>query len=669
MESPMSTAPLESLAEDLRIRLPHSPPHFDPDRAAIDVFSDPFFYESDEQAERFATAREQYLSNSRTIRALWVDMIGNRYNFEVSIGVKPDRLEEYLAKVDVPTRQMLTKRHLELSYGGEFRTTTVHVGSSLDLLRNDPGSLNSDRVLDLAFLKELRLPDQDEKFLVPKRIYVRDCMRMIFGRFCQDADSEPKKRAEKRATAFVGSPGVGTSILFFLAALYQATSTNVIYYRKTMADGENVSVFVMIPSRASGGTKDVEVWFNRDMDPVRVDSKGGLNACSIDLMSFVIPRRQHYAFIDGPRHDATRDTCSGTYDYLCTSGGFRPLKLQEHEKRVWVLDGWTKAEVVQCLLLESVNEASALELYSLCGGMIRNVLRAAAGAKAEIETEFANRVRDLASSKWTKLAVASTSRPYSEEDLDQIRTIFVIGGNQAEDKMQALQIVDSEFVLKGLCSMSPVSVEALFAAYQLAGKSRGAKDAQGYYFKEVIHQWILLRKPLPVTNACRCTVEANEVLHMLTERKLYWIPDVSNFPTVDAALVYEDTLYAFQFVVGGGYQFDDTTFRRGFVNVVKSNRAFQNADLAVVVCFVTHVQDFNAPSSSFPTRTFCVDMTSVGSMATSIEGMMSEIAGEHSGFRRFRQWLCRKRQRRLHRPRGVWPDRTHSHQVYLHTKE
>jgi hypothetical protein len=662
MESNISSAPLDSLAEDLRTRLPHSPPHFDPDRAAIDVFSDPFFYESDEQAERFAAAREQYLSNSRTMQAVWVEMIGNRYNFEVSIGVKPDRLEEYLAKVDVPTRQRLTKRHLELSYGGEFRTTTVHVGSSLDLLRNNPGSRNHDRVLDLAFLKELRLPDQDEKFLVPKRIYVRDCMRMIYGRFCQDVDSDPKKRAEKRATAFVGSPGVGTSILFFVAALYQAATTNVIYYRKTIADGEGVSVFVMTPSSASGGTKDVEVWFNRDMDPVRVDSKGGLNACSIDLMNFVLPRRQHYAFIDGPRHDATRDTCSGTYDYLCTSGGFRPLKLQEHEKRLWVLDGWTKADVVQCMLLESVNEASALKLYSLCGGVIRNVLRAAAGAKAEIETELANRVRDLASSKWTKLAIASTSRPYSEEDLDQIRTMFA-AVNQADDKMQALQIVDSEFVLKRLCSIGPVDVEALFAAYQLAGKSRAAMDAQGYYFKEVIHQWILLRRPHPVTNACRCT-------EMMTERKLYWIPVVSNFPNVDAALIYEDALYAFQFAVGGGYKFDDTTFCRGFVDVINSNRAFQNADLAVVVCFVTNVvQGCNAPSSIFPTRTFCVDMTSVDSMATSIEGMMSEIAGEHSGFRRLRQWLCRRRQRRRFRPRGVWPDRTHSHQVYLHTKE
>lgn len=653
MTSNTTNAPLDSLAEDLRIHLPSSPPPFDPDRAAVAVFSDPFFYESVEQADRFEQVRQQVLSN-KTLQALWIKMMGHRSEFEMSIRVNPGRLRRYLDNVDLPTRKMLTKGHLEDSFGGEFRTTTVNVGSSLDILRNDPGSNSNDRVLDLAFLKELRLPDQDEMFLVPKRVYVRDCMRTIYGKFCNDVEEEPKKRAGKRATAFIGSPGVGKSIIFFLSALYQATTTNVIYYRKTIADDEKVSLFIMTPNITNDGNKSVDVWFNRDVSQQLVDSKGGLNACSVDLMTFVIPRRRHYAFIDGPRHDAKQDTFSGTYDYLCTSGGFRPLKLQEHEKRVWILDGWTKAEVVQCMQLQNVGETLALEHYSLCGGVIQNILRAAAGATAEIETEFTNRVSDLDPAKCATLAVASTSRNQEKEYPDQLRTMFA-AVKQSQDKMLALQVVDSEFVLSLLRSVVSVEIEALFAAYQLSGNSPAAKHAQGYYFEEIIHQWILLRKPHPVQKACWFAEGAKEVPQMLAESKLYWIPVVSNFPNIDSALVYDDTLYAFQFSVGGGHEFNDTTFRRGFVDVVRSNRAFQNVELAVVVCFVTSVQVFKAPSTSFPTRTFCVDMTSVQTMATAIECMMSEIAGGDSGFRRIRQLLCKKRRRRASPSRRAGP--------------
>lgn len=278
MTSNTTAAPLDSLAKDLRIGLPRTsplPPPFDPDDATVDVFSDPFFYESEEQAERFATARQHVLSNNMNMQAVWLEMMGSRAAFEVSIGVNPDRLDEYLANVDVPTRKGLTKRHWEESYGGEFETATVNIGSSLDPLRNDPGGNNNDRVLDLAFLNGLRLPDEDEKFLVPTSIYVRDCMRNIFARFCSDVEVEPKKGAGKRATAFIGSPGVGKSILFFLSALHQATATNVVYYRKTIADDEKVSLFIMTPMIASDGNHNVEVWFNRDMSQQLVDSREG----------------------------------------------------------------------------------------------------------------------------------------------------------------------------------------------------------------------------------------------------------------------------------------------------------------------------------------------------------------------------------------------------------
>ncbi len=98
--------------------------------------------------------------------------------------------------------------------------------------------------MDLDFLNPLRLPEHEDSF-IPTKIYIRKCMKQIFGWFCEDTRG---KRRKPRAlqTVLIGSPGVGKSVLFFLAALYQAQSSYTIYYRRTTNESD-FSVFLMMP--------------------------------------------------------------------------------------------------------------------------------------------------------------------------------------------------------------------------------------------------------------------------------------------------------------------------------------------------------------------------------------------------------------------------------------
>jgi hypothetical protein len=80
-------------------------------------------------------------------------------------------------------------------------------------------------------LNELKLAS-NERFLAPIAIYVRDCMRLLFGLFREDVKKTPgRPRDVAYSTGLIGSPGVGNSILFFLAGLFQAQTSKIVYYR------------------------------------------------------------------------------------------------------------------------------------------------------------------------------------------------------------------------------------------------------------------------------------------------------------------------------------------------------------------------------------------------------------------------------------------------------
>jgi hypothetical protein len=246
-------------------------------------------------------------------------------------------------------------------------------------------------------------------------------MKVIFRLFLEDVRGNAVP-PESNSTALIGSPGVGTSILFFLAALYQAQQRRVVYYRITNAEDEKASLFFMRPD-ADG--RSVRVWFSRSLDKEAVEGNGGVNRVSLALESELdIQREDYYAYIDGPHHADEQNLMVGTYDYFCTSSGFPPYKSEEGGKRLWILDGWTREEAVAGLAaVARCDEAKAGEVYWLCGGTIRDML-AACDDPQKVRREIDRRIHNLGGAPMaTPLhSERGSADPWSP---DRLRTMFL----------------------------------------------------------------------------------------------------------------------------------------------------------------------------------------------------------------------------------------------------
>lgn len=199
-----------------------------------------------------------------------------------------------------------------------------------DHFRNEESS----RLVNLTdYLRVLMTMDKEKLF--PSTIYVRDCMREIFRLFHGDLEDEDVRRV------LLGSPGVGTSVLFLIAALSKALTDSkpVVYFRK-VREGKQVSAFVM--NRTAEGVLDV--YFPRRI------KKFGHNKLlqeARELMEcFGLDEDSCYSFLDGPRHDSTSDL-EAIYSYFCTSGGHpQPKSGETGILYLWILPGWTASDAV-----------------------------------------------------------------------------------------------------------------------------------------------------------------------------------------------------------------------------------------------------------------------------------------------------------------------------------
>jgi hypothetical protein len=309
------------------------------------------------------------------------------------------------------------------------------------------GSTGADiRTIDLSFLSDLKEPDpSDEDFLIPSTLFVRDCMRTVFGLFLEDAKKPRRKPDAKRSAALIGSPGVGKSILFFLAALYQASrGSKVVYFRKT-SEGV-ISLFVMTPindgSDESGRSDDdggggnsgasVRVWFSRKLYAQNLNEVR-LSAVAVQVIDY----DEYYTFVDGPRYprggENASDVLGKGYNYFCTSGGMPNYKNDESGKRLWVLDGWSREESVECLVQylraldtgggEADLTRKAEDAYNVCGGNIRSLLSAVSSGDG-LQREMDNLMSETArlSDPDVKLLLESTER--GPDSRDRMRTMF-----------------------------------------------------------------------------------------------------------------------------------------------------------------------------------------------------------------------------------------------------
>jgi hypothetical protein len=325
-----------------RVREP--PPQYDDGTAAAkDVFALEYFYHTELDARNHEEARRAKLGEASVRDALLdfytsddadADAKGSTSGqvvhplkaLAVAIGAKPASVRRYFHTADVGTRTYFAGIVLKAKYKGDFQERTVKVGAALEPLlapltttpkraaaeastatetgttaANEPqspggrvrtpsadaGGSSNAPTINMEFLKDLRLSDDEERFLIPTTVYVRDCMRAIFGLFQEDVAS--KQMARAKSTALIGSPGVGASILFFLAALHQARTRRVVYCRITNAENENVSLFVMMP--VPHDPKSVRVWFSRNMDKEAINDLSGLR---YNLESELDMRRKDY---------------------------------------------------------------------------------------------------------------------------------------------------------------------------------------------------------------------------------------------------------------------------------------------------------------------------------------------------------------------------------------
>jgi hypothetical protein len=247
-----------------------TPAPYDGSALARDVFANAYFYGGNIREAKGREGLRHEKLRDMTVREAFQAAYG-KYGLDALKRLAADTeayvycVSDYVNGADIATKQELASKALGAAFSCSFNVAelpicTIHE-SLLPLLRDSQAddSLES-RTIDMSFLDPLR-DAEEEKFLVPDKIYVRDCMRRVFSLFHEDAVQVPRRRPSKAySAALIGSPGVGKSILFFLAALDQACTSNVVYYRRVGA--EAASVFVMTPD---GDGSRVRIWFARNV--------------------------------------------------------------------------------------------------------------------------------------------------------------------------------------------------------------------------------------------------------------------------------------------------------------------------------------------------------------------------------------------------------------------
>jgi hypothetical protein len=482
---------------------------------------------------------------------------------------------------------------------------SLEIGSSLNPLSDN--TAEQQNTMDLTFLNPLKIKDsflEEAFFPVHNTLYVRECMRDIFELFCEDVKKKPTRVPEYGETVLIGSPGVGKSLLFFLAALYMAQKlpqpriTHVIYCRRTKTI-ERVSVFIMTPNEKTGG---VHVLFTRNLLEFELGSDGLMSLFRFLFRDFII-RERCYVFIDGPRHDDDKNTLDSGCDYLCT-GGHPDFKDEQKTNRMWVLDGWTESEAIQGLNNLGHEKSLAKEAYNLCGGNLRAMLQVCCGKKQPVKDQL-DGVIVILKKLYITLAIQSTERKFAYNIPDVSWTMFRDTTRIGTNRMDALQVVDSSYMLNQLCECLD-TLEPFLKTYKLTEKFK-VKAAQGLYFEKIVHQWVRIESKCadsisPIKEVCFPTGTAVEGVCQLSKPNMYWVPSVTNFAGIDSALVIGNLLFAFQMAVHSSHNFDVATFERSFVKPVKE--AFQNqlggkGLTGVVVIFVVPIpeNEFTMPKS------------------------------------------------------------------------
>ena len=425
-------------------------------------------------------------------------------------------------------------------------------------LVDDEGRLGDlDKLVDFSFLDAFY--NENDRFL-PQQLFVRQEMRDIFSKLIVPH----QKRVQRRI--LTGSPGIGKSVLFFLAAIQRAFALDekVLYFRKAEERRGYISVFVMEKAKSRGGTQAVNVVFSQDIKEKKYKDMSNLhdvivNASQLDDENF-------YTMLDGPKHnDPKEDLLYYLYQALCTSGGYpAPSQAEARAVQVLVMSGWTEVKLKQAMKALGMEQID--EKYQLTGGRIRMAL----WDEEEIEEWFL-KIVDSVSPKAIKLAVTSRSATGCTESSDRLRTRFFSkeDGSPPESKM----IVDSRFafsLLKGKLKHEDI-LEACNLAHAL-----GLQAARGWFYEDILHRRFRELADMPdasikvLENEEKATAVQGVTLfveHCKQNTDVYWAPPTPNFANIDAAILLgSSVLLCFQYTVQNAHSFNRYSFWTEFAN-------------------------------------------------------------------------------------------------------
>jgi hypothetical protein len=534
---------------------------------------------------------------------------------------------------------------LSIEFGCQLVHCTVNIGTSLD-----PFLLGSDaNDIELSFLDGLRASSGSTDPVIPKRLYVRESMRRIFGLFSTDANrASPRTR-----TVLVGSSGVGLSVLFFLAALHRSRSTSTMYFHSSYTTGEYIAVFLMCPGH--GG--EVNVLFTKNLSMLNANtSKRNLSAMQRLLVDQLkIERKKYFAFVDGPRHDDRFNVLDWKYDYFCTQGGHPPFRLSERPwSRLWVLDGWTEEEAIRGLATHGYGEDVAKEAYFLCGGSIRDMLQASTPEGYQQVRKSLDHAISLFVPNTLQIALVSSMR--SQDSRDRVLTMFQASNLGISDLMIVVQWVDSGYAMG--CLHKQLGLAEFFNNYVQNQWWFEEKTIPSFLFEHLIHSWFENKKPGSIVNVY-WSREAG--LTGLSKRNIYWIPRVvipvngavAIVPIVNAAVIIDDTLHVLQITA-------DTNYRVDFEALQACVEPIQgNFHLKFVVIYV--LVPYKAKQSPRPKRVmlgkhskhFCerhhINVRNVAGVDASLQRLASSIQTGNHGIAATVSGMARTILARVHR--------------------
>jgi hypothetical protein len=204
-------------------------------------------------------------------------------------------------------------------------------------------------------------------------------------------------------------------------------------------------------------------------------------------------------------------------------------------------------------------------------------------------------------------------------------------------RMNGLQVVDSGYVLNYL--RRKLDMGRMFEAYALVKSSNLQRGAEGSLFELMIHRLVDVSCNLKDNDLERirnvkqvswseAKTWKDDMAH-LHEPSAYWVPNVSNFPSIDSAIVLDNTLHAFQMRISSKPKpFNFERFRE-FHDHLRAKESFLGLNRGAVVTYVRPTgTSVVVPSdmNDIEFRTSDLDDSSLAAFSSSVRCMFESLS-------------------------------------------